>query len=500
MRRLKTYLLMTLATVTCLMIVGCGEAETESSLEQEAPPAPLAETVRTDYAALQVSGLIAYLPCDGNANDIGPDELHGVPDGSGLVDDRFGNRRGAYYFDGVNDSIAMPQSLLRSEEEFSISLWFMTEDNVAGALVFEGSLTETAFFLRYNPGRNRIVAKVDGGFNAKFDVPETITLNDGTWHHIVFTASRNTGLALTVDKSVVGTYQPDSWIEWAEGAMQIGRLGQPDASNASMLLTGRLDDIAFYDRVVTEQDVATLFKDGPNRAPQANAGSDQSVWSNTVVFDGTGSEDSDGEIVRYQWDFGDGNSGAGAQPTHNYSAAGVYTVVLTVTDDEGGTSEDTVVIHVNEQGIPDDTWPAEWVILEDAVVGEVNAVRAKGTYCASDWYPSVAPLEMNNVIRIAARLHSQDMSEQDYFSHDSLDGRDFGDRMEEAGFNGASPWGENIAIGYTSAKSVVAGWVSSPGHCRNLMDPSYKVMGIGYYVGAKPGSDPYWTQNFAGSH
>lgn len=56
----------------------------------------------------------------------------------------------------------------------------------------------------------------------------------------------------------------------------------------------------------------------------------------TVRFDGSGSTASRGAtIVSYTWDFGDGNSGTGAQPTHEYDAAGSYGVRLTVTDSQG---------------------------------------------------------------------------------------------------------------------------------------------------------------------
>mgnify|MGYP001811921989 FL=1 len=56
-----------------------------------------------------------------------------------------------------------------------------------------------------------------------------------------------------------------------------------------------------------------------------------------LSFDGTGSTDPDGTIVAYEWDFGDGTviPNAGPTPTHTYSAAGVYHVALTVTDDAG---------------------------------------------------------------------------------------------------------------------------------------------------------------------
>jgi PKD repeat protein len=59
----------------------------------------------------------------------------------------------------------------------------------------------------------------------------------------------------------------------------------------------------------------------------------------TIVFDGSDSTD-DGDIVQYDWVFGDGTSAsdAGPHPEHSYVEEGVYAVVLTVTDDEGNTN------------------------------------------------------------------------------------------------------------------------------------------------------------------
>ena len=54
-------------------------------------------------------------------------------------------------------------------------------------------------------------------------------------------------------------------------------------------------------------------------------------------FDGSASSDSDGTVVGYAWDFGDGTTGSGATLNHTYTAGGTYTVVLTVTDNEGAT-------------------------------------------------------------------------------------------------------------------------------------------------------------------
>ena len=59
------------------------------------------------------------------------------------------------------------------------------------------------------------------------------------------------------------------------------------------------------------------------------------IVSSTVYFDGTLSLDSDGRIVKYEWNFGDGSDAGGERPSHSYASAGTYNVVLCVTDDGG---------------------------------------------------------------------------------------------------------------------------------------------------------------------
>jgi PKD repeat protein len=82
-----------------------------------------------------------------------------------------------------------------------------------------------------------------------------------------------------------------------------------------------------------------------------------------LTFDGSGSFDPDGGgITAYDWDFGDGNVGTGATPTHTYNAAGTYTVTLTVVDDEGAQSlpgTTTAVINVPRDPVADANGPYE---------------------------------------------------------------------------------------------------------------------------------------------
>ena len=144
-------------------------------------------------------------------------------------------------------------------------------------------------------------------------------------------------------------------------------------------------------------------------------------------------------------------------------------------------------------------WPADWADKEDEMLVYVNEARARGARCANTRFPPAPPMTMNQFARYAARLHSRDMASQNYFEHVSLDGRMFDERMRAAGFMGGSPWGENLAGGQGDAADAVEGLMNSPGHCRNIMNPEFLVVGMGYAFDQSSSLRHYWTQNFGGS-
>jgi PKD repeat protein len=72
----------------------------------------------------------------------------------------------------------------------------------------------------------------------------------------------------------------------------------------------------------------------------------------TVTFDASASYDSDGTIVSYDWNFGDGNTGSGSTASHEYTTAGDFTVTLTVTDNDGATGTDSLTVNITENQIP----------------------------------------------------------------------------------------------------------------------------------------------------
>ena len=86
----------------------------------------------------------------------------------------------------------------------------------------------------------------------------------------------------------------------------------------------------------------------PNAPPTAVAGPDQSGdEGSSILFDGSASSDSDGSVVSYDWNFGDGESAAGTVVSHVYADDGLYSAQLTVTDNQGASRTDAVMVQLD---------------------------------------------------------------------------------------------------------------------------------------------------------
>ena len=127
------------------------------------------------------------------------------------------------------------------------------------------------------------------------------------------------------------------------------------------------------------------------------------------------------------------------------------------------------------------------------VLALTNAARAAARTCGSVSAPAVPALSLSSQLTAASQAHASDMANLNYFSHTSQDGRTFDQRISAAGYLWSSV-GENIAAGQPTPEAVVAGWLSSPGHCTNLMSARFTQMGLGYAAGGSYGA--YWVQDF----
>lgn len=130
------------------------------------------------------------------------------------------------------------------------------------------------------------------------------------------------------------------------------------------------------------------------------------------------------------------------------------------------------------------------------ILALVNQARATPRNCGSRYFGPARPVSWNDALAQAAREHSSDMATHRRFSHRGSDNSEVAQRASRAGYR----WrhiGENIAAGQTSPQEAVAGWLESPGHCANLMNPDFSEMGAGYAVSrARMPGFAYWTQVF----
>jgi uncharacterized protein YkwD len=127
------------------------------------------------------------------------------------------------------------------------------------------------------------------------------------------------------------------------------------------------------------------------------------------------------------------------------------------------------------------------------VLDLTNAARAQARTCGATRFAAAPALTLNAQLAQAAQGHAADMAARNYFSHTSQDGRTMAQRVTATGY----AWrtiGENLAAGQTTPESVVDGWLRSEGHCRNIMNASFRELGVGYAQGGSYGH--YWVQNF----
>ncbi|MDU2490664.1 MAG: CAP domain-containing protein [Clostridium celatum] len=127
--------------------------------------------------------------------------------------------------------------------------------------------------------------------------------------------------------------------------------------------------------------------------------------------------------------------------------------------------------------------------VETAIFNKVNEERAKA---------GVPTLTYNTVMQKYARIKSQDMGDNNYFSHEDLNGNLITTQMKNDGVS-YKAWGENIAYigGNVSADALaeqfMTNWMNSSGHRANILSTNFSSIGVGVY---KIGNKVYATQEF----
>ncbi len=236
----------------------------------------------------------------------------------------------------------------------------------SGNRITSGGYSAGALRVYLGNGDNNTINGMSGGWQVTFNLPSPETVSVSFRYRLTIDANYESdehGQALfSLDGSLQGAGPSSSLVQisgngnggsddtsgWQlyEGQFSLG------SGNHTMILGGYNNKKTYNDEwtEILVDDVLVL---GGNVPPTADAGPDQSVTdsdgngSETVTLDGTASYDMDGMITSYHWSEGGMPLASGVNPDVSLGA-GTHSILLTVTDDEGETGEDTVSVTVKD--------------------------------------------------------------------------------------------------------------------------------------------------------
>ncbi len=145
--------------------------------------------------------------------------------------------------------------------------------------------------------------------------------------------------------------------------------------------------------------------------------------------------------------------------------------------------------------VPFEPPAADSEAVDTELLQRINLARAHARRCGSRWFDAAPPLVAEARLRAAAQAHARDMLEHNYFAHEGHDGSSPAQRVNSTGYR-YRLIGENIASGATTAQEAVDGWIASPGHCENLMDPRFTQSGVAYAASRYGAPRILWVQDF----
>lgn len=154
-----------------------------------------------------------------------------------------------------------------------------------------------------------------------------------------------------------------------------------------------------------------------------------------------------------------------------------YEIIPVTLGAVSGSTRTADITEAQNGATPQESYSATQI--EDAILSQVNRVRSEH---------GLGALRMNPQLQQAARSHSEQMARQNFFSHVDPKGKDVVDRIQSQGVTGFRSVGENIFVGQNLAnlvESVIQGWMTSPGHKRNLLSSEYREVGTGVAVSDK---------------
>jgi fibronectin type 3 domain-containing protein len=231
-------------------VTAVDSSELESAFSNEVQIAP----------TIVSSGLVAYYPFNGNANDGSGNELNGNINGVTPTVSRTYSPNSAYEFNGSGNNIAV-ENMTVDQTQISISLWFMSNNfsNVVRILEHNWDGVNGVFTAALNTS-GMLVTQIRTQNNTYPDVT-TGPLQSGVWYHMNLSYD-GINLSLYLNGNLVGQTLVNSPLANATSTLFIGSLN-PYSFN------GKIDDVRIYHRALTTSEIDSLYREGGYNAPPA---------------------------------------------------------------------------------------------------------------------------------------------------------------------------------------------------------------------------------------
>lgn len=243
-------------------------------------------------AQVPTNGLIGYYPFVGSANDFSGNLYNGTVFGPTLTADRFGNPNAAYQFNGVSDYIDLPASPYIGLNNYSYSLWFKALSNSNnGRIICVGENGGLCQSLTHQTSGYLFASSFNLGNNPNLSYSQSSALTLSQWHHAVVTRDL-VAVKMYIDGLLVAASTPTATngqqADYGSLAPQRALIGARSSLGSSFFFHGIIDDVRYYNRVLTPSEVTALYNEPPcylpapsNIVPSASTCSGNSVTLTT---------------------------------------------------------------------------------------------------------------------------------------------------------------------------------------------------------------------------
>ena len=293
------------------------------------------------------NGLVAYYPFNGNANDESGNKNNPVFNNTSLVADRFGKKASAVYFNGKSNYIQIPHSSSFTSQEYSLVAIIQPQGFYNGicynnAIIDKGYIDYLpgCYSLRFSAGEyaggDCYVAAFNNenfvGMSANIggSSSKNLYIKLNTWYCVVFTYSRNSS-SMYVNGKLISNTNPNGNVGKNRDDVFIGK---KDNVQYPYWFKGVMDEIRFYNRILTSEEVVALCTMPAKQnvptvlCPEINKPSASFSYSiancTTVKFESTAKNPKN--IKKIKWLFGDGGTSSELAPLHIYKKYGTYKV------------------------------------------------------------------------------------------------------------------------------------------------------------------------------